>query len=297
MDRPHSPTETVRFTLAALLVWVSTLPNDPGASSHLLLPYTSISIHFQRASSQPSKQHSSKLSLCCFSYKTLSMGKEQTDVKVSPWLTVNSFYFSSLAHSGSVTDSSAFPQPFVPLTATPAIYLHCENLNLSCWLFADLQRTQTLQRHEYRSAAKLVTWDLLEKELTWPMWKIQVLAEISVMINKFHLSKATFCWVFQCHGSFREDFWFSFIFWYLSHQSDIKSCTSFLQTLWHRQEENTNILTTCDICLGDETKKNQELNLATEKETEYNCCQVQQSLLGAARIWSFQKEKAKQLEK
>lgn len=119
------------------------------------------------------------------------MGKEQTDVKVSPWLTVNSFYFSSLAHSGSVTDSSAFPQPFVPLTATPAIYLHCENLNLSCWLFADLQRTQTLQRHEYRSAAKLVTWDLLEKELTWPMWKIQVLAEISVMINKFHLSKAS----------------------------------------------------------------------------------------------------------
>lgn len=44
-------------------------------------------------------------------------------------------------------------------------------------------------------------------------------------------------------------------------------------------------------------KKNQELNLAVEKETDYNCCQVQQSLLAVIRIWSFQKEACKQLEK
>lgn len=43
-------------------------------------------------------------------------------------------------------------------------------------------------------------------------------------------------------------------------------------------------------------KKNQELNLAMEKETDYNCCQVHQSLLGVARIWSFQKEVCIQLE-
>lgn len=60
-------------------------------------------------------------------------------------------------------------------------------------LFADLQYMQTLQQHEHRSAAKLVTWDILEKELTWHMWKSQVLAEIFAMINKFHHSKATFC--------------------------------------------------------------------------------------------------------
>lgn len=44
-------------------------------------------------------------------------------------------------------------------------------------------------------------------------------------------------------------------------------------------------------------KKNQELNLAMEKETDYNSCQVQQSLLGVVRICSFQKEACKQLQK
>lgn len=44
-------------------------------------------------------------------------------------------------------------------------------------------------------------------------------------------------------------------------------------------------------------KKNQELKLSKEKEADRNCWQVQQSLLGIARIWSFQKEECKQLEK
>lgn len=127
----------------------------------------------------------------------------------SAWLTVNSFYFS-LARSCCVTVSSTFPQPLVSLTATPAMYFHCGNLKagLSCWLFADLQCTQALQRHEYRSAAKLVTRDVLEKELSWYMWKI--LAEISRMIDKFYLSKNhLLLWVFQWHGNFWEGFWLS----------------------------------------------------------------------------------------
>lgn len=247
MDRPHSPTETVRFTLAALLVWVSTLPKDPEGSSHLLLLYTSTYIHFQCASSQPSKQHYSKLSLCCFFCKTLYTGKEQTDVKVSLWLTANSFYFSSLAHSCSVTDSSAFPQTLVSSTDTPAIYFYCENLLVICrsWMHTDTATTWIQVSSQVSDMGlfwKRSSHDICEKFKSLQRF-------LQWLIN--FISAKPPSTVFQWHGSFREDFLFSFIFWYLSHQSDIKSCTSFLQTWWRSQEENTNIWTTCEICLGD----------------------------------------------
>lgn len=188
MDRPHSSTETVRFTLAALLVWVSTLPNGPEASSHLLLPY----IHFQCASSQPSKQHSSKLSLLLPLQNIVygkgtdrCQGQPMTDSQqlllLLPCSLLLCYWQFSLSTAVSFHD--CYPSHFY--------YLHCENLKagLSFWLFADFQCTQTLQQHEYRSAAKLATWDFLEKELTWHMWKTQVLAEISVVIKNSILAK------------------------------------------------------------------------------------------------------------
>lgn len=91
---------------------------------------------------------------------------------------------------------------------------------------------------------------LLQKKFIWHMWKFKSLQRFLQWLTNSILAKPASD-VFQWHGSFREDFWFSFIFQYLSHQSDIKSCTSFLQTAWRRQEENTNIWTTCEICLGD----------------------------------------------
>lgn len=112
LGRPHSPTETVSFTFAASPVCVKQSP--PALVHQHLHPFPMC----HGAGSQPSKQCSSKLPLCLFSCKTLPMGKKWTDVKVSPWLTVNSFNFSSLAHSCSVTVSLAFPQLLVSLTAT-----------------------------------------------------------------------------------------------------------------------------------------------------------------------------------
>ena len=61
LGRPHSPTETVRFTLAASLVWVSALPNAPEANSHLLLSCTSTSIHSQCAGAPAHSPQSSVL--------------------------------------------------------------------------------------------------------------------------------------------------------------------------------------------------------------------------------------------
>lgn len=144
----------------------------------------------------PSKQCSSKLPLCCFSCKTLPTGKEQTDVKVSPWLTVNPFNFSSLAASCFLTVSLVFPQLLVPLTATPCRIFRPWNVEgRPAFLLAICRssvHTDTTMRW-IQVRAKSATWDWLGAELAWDMWEIQVLAKISAMMNKLHLSKATFC--------------------------------------------------------------------------------------------------------
>lgn len=247
MGRPHSPTETVRFTLTALLVWVSTLPKDPEGKQ---TPPASVHQHlhsFPMCQLTAFKAPLLKAVSLLLLLQNIVYGKGTDRCQGQPVIDSQQLLLLLPCSFLLCYWQFSLSQTLVSLTATPAMYFYCENLLVICRSSMHTDTATTRIQVSSQLSDMGLFWKRSSHDICE---KFKSLQRFLQWLKNFISAKPPST-AFQWHGSFREDFLFSFIFWYLPHQSDIKSLTSFLQTSWRSQEENTNIWTTCEICLGD----------------------------------------------